>query len=418
MPLAKTVNPKILKDYRPISLLFHCGKIAEFFMMSEYKKLVLPKLKNNQFAYQKNLGTVDALVHSIDQWTKMLDNKSTAAVNIMFKDFSKAFDCMQPKLLISRLHNMHIREDLIQLCCSFLQHREQNVRVGSSQSVSLPIEVGVPQGTICGPLFWITFIDNYDTPNISTTKYADDISCYWSTPRKDIQETPTLVTLPTAQAVECMNYGLQWSENNHMKLNVSKTKLMPISIKKACVYKHTIAVEVVKNFKFLGVTLDSHLDFTAHVDIVTKRAKKRTYLLTKLKHLGVDNEKLKLYYVSNIRSLMTYAAPVFFGFLTSGHQQSMESVQRLCTKIIMPDVESYTARLEHLELQPLVQFMDTLCQKYKHNMISCNTVMKDLVPQKNWETGLRCSQRYRDTYVIEKSRVKIRENSFVVKYFK
>ena len=155
-----------------------------------------------------------------------------------------------------------------------------------------------------------------------------------------------------------------------------------------------------------------------HVEYVTKSAKKRTYVLTKLKHVGVESDKLKLVYVSNIRSVMTYAAPSFFGFLTNGHIQSMESVQRLCTRIIMPNVDSYTERLQSLNLPTLVEFMENLCKKYKNNILNCETVMKELVPERNSKTGLRRSQRLKDTFVTEKCRVKLRENSFTVKYFK
>ena len=67
IPLNKVPNPTSAKDFRPISLLYHCSKIAEYFFMKEYKKQVLPKIGKNQFAYQRCLGTVDALVYSVEK---------------------------------------------------------------------------------------------------------------------------------------------------------------------------------------------------------------------------------------------------------------------------------------------------------------------------------------------------------------
>jgi hypothetical protein len=57
VPVPKTKDPTSLKDYRPISLLHHCSKIAEKVFAIEYKNQVLPKLKTHQFAYQQGIST-------------------------------------------------------------------------------------------------------------------------------------------------------------------------------------------------------------------------------------------------------------------------------------------------------------------------------------------------------------------------
>ena len=115
IPLNKVPNPTSAKDFRPISLLYHCSKIAEYFFMKEYKKQVLPKIGKNQFAYRRCLGTVDALVYSLEKWTHMLDQKDTAAVNVIFKDLSKAFNCMQPSILLQRLNAMNVTSNITKL---------------------------------------------------------------------------------------------------------------------------------------------------------------------------------------------------------------------------------------------------------------------------------------------------------------
>ena len=53
---------------------------------------------------------------------------------------------------------------------------------------------------------------------------------------------------------------------------------MPISLKKTCIYDTTISVEVVDHFKFFGVTLDTHLNFSTHVDIVTGDVPRRQHI--------------------------------------------------------------------------------------------------------------------------------------------
>ena len=163
---------------------------AEYFFMKEYKKQVLPKIGKNQFAYQRCLGTVVALVYSLEKWTRMLDQKDTAAVNVIFKDFSKAFNCMQPSILVQRPNSMNVTSNITKLCMNFLSDRKQCTRVNSKMTDYLPVEVGVPQGTLSSPLFWLAFIDSYDIPAsaIQTIKYVDDISCSWLTEKSSVKK--------------------------------------------------------------------------------------------------------------------------------------------------------------------------------------------------------------------------------------
>ena len=169
----------------------------------------------------------------------MLDQKDTAAVNVIFKDLSKAFNCMQPSILLQRLNAMNVTSNITKLCMNFLSDRKQCTRVNSKMSDYLPVEVGVPQGTLSGVLFWLAFIDRYDIPAsaIQTIKYADDISCSWLTEKCSVKEDRNVVTLPTSEVQSLLNYGRQWSTNNHMNLNIAKTKVLPLSVRKDCVYE-------------------------------------------------------------------------------------------------------------------------------------------------------------------------------------
>ena len=102
IPLYKVKPHKKHKDFRPISLLWHCGKVAEYFIVKEVRKAVYHKLNKNQYAYIQGRGTSDALVHTISDWATKLDNKKTLAIHALFIDSSKAFDVMRKDLLITR----------------------------------------------------------------------------------------------------------------------------------------------------------------------------------------------------------------------------------------------------------------------------------------------------------------------------
>ena len=73
MPVEKNKSANTVSDFRPISLLWHLGKVFEKAIMYFYVDHVLPDLNTNQFAYQKGKSTVDALLCAIDFWTGQLD---------------------------------------------------------------------------------------------------------------------------------------------------------------------------------------------------------------------------------------------------------------------------------------------------------------------------------------------------------
>jgi hypothetical protein len=154
-PLAKVADPSIPKDYRPISLLWHCGKVLEHFLVDSLKD-VTTKLEQNQYAYREKRGTTDALTYALTTWAKGLDQPDTAAVNAVFIDFSKAFDSMRPDVLETKLRDRGVSHCLALLVRSFLIGRETCVvhRETSSRSSTKESSLGVPQGTLLGPVLW------------------------------------------------------------------------------------------------------------------------------------------------------------------------------------------------------------------------------------------------------------------------
>ena len=71
-------------------------------------------------------------------------------------------------------------------------------------------------------------------------------------------------------------------------------------------------VELVTITKLLGLTIANNLTWNDHVTEIIKKASKRLYFLTQLKRAGVPKQELALFYVSCVRSVIDYAAPVFF----------------------------------------------------------------------------------------------------------
>ena len=69
----------------------------------------------------------------------------------LLTDLSKAFDCIDHKLLIAKLFWYGVSPSSLNLIFSYLSNRTQRVKIKSSYSDTSNIEYGVPQGSILGP---------------------------------------------------------------------------------------------------------------------------------------------------------------------------------------------------------------------------------------------------------------------------
>ena len=113
--------------------------------------------------------------------------------------------------------------------------------------------------------------------------------------------------------------------------------------------------------KFLRIIVDNHLTFIDHVEHLVKKCNSKLFLMRQLRKVGMDKNGLKTYYCTNIRSVLAYASPVFYNFLSDTTKSKLEHVQDSATKIIEPDLE-YPDRLKFLELPSLCDFISSFSE--------------------------------------------------------
>ena len=90
---------------------------------------------------------------------------------------------------------------------------------------------------------------------------------------------------------------------------------------------------------FLVLFIDDYLSFSKDIDEVVSKCDKRIFLLRPLKILGMNATGLKTFCCSNIRSVLSYAAPAFYTMLSDHDKSRIECIQRTCTRVIFPDLE-------------------------------------------------------------------------------
>jgi exonuclease III len=349
-PIPKTTKPTTCKDYRPVSLLFHLGKVAEQAIINKLSPYLNNIVEDNQYAYLPKRSTTDAILQLVDDTTLALDEANCKYMQIACLDFSKAFDKLQPAILTRKLHDYRINSRLVSIIRDFLRGRQQCVRVNAAFSSYTDIAVGAPQGTKLGPILWLFYVNDLTAANVSSVKYADDTTFYRAV-RDPATESITPAILTTQS----------WAEVNCMTLNTTKTEVMNISLSHRANYDEPIfisgnEIKPTNTIKFLGVHIDKHLTFNANVNSIITKSNSRLYLLRQLKILGMNKRGLVNFYCTNIRTVLTYASPAWFFLLSQTDQTRLEQVQRTATRFILPGPD-YTTRLKELDLPPLSQFI-------------------------------------------------------------
>ena len=256
-------------NYRPVALTSHLIKVFERVLRRALVTHLefLDYLPTNQHGFREQRSTLTQL---LSHWDSVLDSlEQGESVDVIYTDFSKAFDKCETNVLLHTLKECGIAGKVGMWIAAFLDPllRKQAVKVEGRLSDLVPIISGVPQGTVLGPVLFLIHIRNLSSSLSAETRsssFADD----------------TRIWRGVKSHEDCQ--GLQndlesvysWAETINMMFNSNKFEWIRYSLSSeaAPIYQYlspdNSAIEEKKNLKDLGVILSSDLSFDLHIEKV------------------------------------------------------------------------------------------------------------------------------------------------------
>ena len=289
-------------------------------------------LVKEQYGFRTNIKTDNAIYHLTNEILNALNNN--LSIGGIFCDLEKEFNCVNHKILLTKLEFYGITGNHHKLYKSYLMDRYESTLLynenGHSTSPCSKVEQGVPQGPVLESLLFLLFIN--DLPKFINDKsvpvlFADDTSILVSHPNP-------LVFYKTINSVfQTFN---AWFKHNLLSLNLAKTHFIKFISNNNNQHEIDIdydnkSISAIICTKFLGLTVNCSLTLTNHIDLLTKKLSSTRFLFRTIKpYLSLS--ALKMISHSLFHSIMSYSI-MFWG--NSPHSPVIFKMQKRVIRILM-----------------------------------------------------------------------------------
>ena len=353
-------------NYRPVSLTSVPGKMLESILKTHIMNHVVSNnlIKSSQHGFLAGRSCLTNLLEYLEYVTSQLDKRNP--VDVIFLDFSKAFDKVPHQRLLSKLKSHGITGQCAKWIENWLTNRKQRVVLNGKQSQWSCVTSGVPQGSVLGPLLFLIYVNDMDDGlSCNISKFADDTKIY-STVR-DTQEG--------VQMQNDLDKLLEWSRKWQMQFNTSKCKTLHFgkSNPKCTYLMNSETLRTDDHEKDLGVEIHTSLKPEKHIDTVVSKANRILGMINRsVQYKGKDC--ILPLYTALVRPHLEYAVQAWAPHYNKDIEK-IENVQKRALKMIS-DAEisniGYEDKLRKLKLFSMEK------RRLRGDLIETFKIMKDI----------------------------------------
>jgi hypothetical protein len=399
-----------MDNYRPIAMLDVFSKVMEKIICN---RLCAHLDTNNlisdfQFGFRRDHSTLHPMLHFMNKITNSLGKKEH--VIAIFCDLRKAFDCCNHKILLSKLSKMGIKGRELLWFKNYLCGRKQYVAINNSFSVTSEISIGVPQGSILGPILFLIYIN--DLPACSSflaLLFADDTTLLLS--HSDIN---VLIQMVNSEFRKVVNFF----RNHKLALHPDKTKFMLYSNSPNIKASN---IELFVNFnndgenenalifpiarisvnspvpavRFLGVYFDENLNFKYHIKLLLSKLSKTLYFLRSSKNF-LTPKAMKAVYYSLFHSNLIYCIQIW-SCTTRNNLNPIFTLQKKAIRLISNS--NYNAHSEPIFKEQAILPLDKLILFF--NLQTMQFYTQGYLPVSFNNVWVFNASRYQQEFVIQ-----------------
>lgn len=332
-PKFKSGTAAEASNYRPISLISNFSKILERVVLNQLLQHLIQHnlLTPRQHGFIKSRSTTTAIIQLIETILDGLEQGNIATTILL--DFSKAFDCLEHNLINKKLETFGITEKESQWFNSYLKNRQQLVELNSKENNIVtkvksrpePVNRGVPQGSVLGPVLYILVANDfpkYLEKFCDTVMYADDTALIITNKTKDQLDIDSYIAL---------NMAKQYCLTNDLVLNEKKTNQIIFTTTENQ-YDGLPELTTVDTNKYLGITLDTKLSWEPHINNLCRKLNSGLYVIRRMNRIGGHETSITAYY-SLFEAHLRYGL-VAWGGTTATNLQRILIIQKRAIRTI------------------------------------------------------------------------------------